>query len=162
MRLVRLYTGSIKEQDYIYVNPDNVISVCDTTKYEEIDEYGRGRKPDYEPYETTIVTVNSTLSIAVPVHYDDVAARLAGNDPYNQDYNDNELIKRNNWISVEERLPENETEVLIYCPEFVCTIKLAMWIEDGFYVDKEDLIVKAEPNGYCTHWMPLPEPPKGR
>lgn len=67
----------------------------------------------------------------------------------------------NGWISVEERLPENETEVLIYCPEFVCTIKLAMWIEDGFYVDKEDLIVKAAPNGYCTHWQPLPKPPKG-
>lgn len=65
------------------------------------------------------------------------------------------------WVSVEDRLPENETEVLIYSPELVDTIKLAMWIEDGFYVDKEDLIVKAEPNGYCTHWMPLPKPPKG-
>lgn len=66
----------------------------------------------------------------------------------------------NGWISVKDRLPENETEVLIYCPEFVCTIKLAMWIEDGFYVDREDLIVKPAPNGYCTHWQPLPEPPK--
>lgn len=64
------------------------------------------------------------------------------------------------WIRVEDRLPENETKVLIYCPEFVSTIKLAMWIEDSFYVEKEDLIVKAEPNGYCTHWQPLPEPPK--
>lgn len=67
----------------------------------------------------------------------------------------------NSWISVKDRLPENETEVLIYCPEFVYTIKLAMWIEDGFYVDREDLIVKPAPNGYCTHWQHLLEPPKG-
>lgn len=64
------------------------------------------------------------------------------------------------WISVKDRLPENETEVLIYCPKFVCTIKLAMWIEDGFFVEKEDLIIKAAPNGYCTHWQSLPKPPK--
>ena len=68
---------------------------------------------------------------------------------------------KNGWISVKDRLPENETEVLIYCPEFVYTIKLAMWIEDGFYVDREDLIVKPAPNGYCTHWQSLPEEPKG-
>lgn len=62
------------------------------------------------------------------------------------------------WIPCRERMPENETEVLIFCPDFCERIKKAVFIEDGFYEERSDLIVK--PGEYCTHWMPLPEPPK--
>lgn len=69
------------------------------------------------------------------------------------------------WISVEERLPELDTEVLCFMDE--C-------IEVGKLVDRRAF---EERNSVClnpiwhfcdciddlgvTHWMPLPEPPKG-
>ena len=65
------------------------------------------------------------------------------------------------WISVKDRLPDNVEEVLIYCPEFCEEIKQATWCGEDFFVERQDLIVEPAPNGYCTHWMPLPEPPKG-
>lgn len=55
------------------------------------------------------------------------------------------------WISVKDRLPENEESVLV-------------WEKQGFvYVDtrKGDTWVIGTPNGaIITHWMPLPESPK--
>lgn len=66
----------------------------------------------------------------------------------------------NGWISVKDKMPDECQEVLIYCPEFLEEIRKAFYTEGDFYVDKEDLIVKPAPNGYCTHWQPLPEPPK--
>lgn len=66
--------------------------------------------------------------------------------------------RASDWIPCSERMPENETEGLIFCPDLCDRIKKAMFIEDGFYEERTDLIVK--PGEYCTHWMPLPEPPK--
>lgn len=68
------------------------------------------------------------------------------------------------WIPVTERLPEDETLVLILCKNG------AMFV--GYcgkqYVDKERRWhIKTALNstkllnlGRVTHWMPLPEPPK--
>lgn len=67
----------------------------------------------------------------------------------------------NGWISVKDRLPDECEEVLIYCPEFLEEIRKALYTDGDFYIEKEDLIVKPAPNGYCTHWQPLPNPPKG-
>ena len=61
------------------------------------------------------------------------------------------------WISVEERLPEEDTRVLVYLeiPKLDALtythcdtdrILYGKWVRWG---------------GYATHWMPLPEPPKG-
>jgi hypothetical protein len=58
------------------------------------------------------------------------------------------------WVSVEERLPETDTRVLVYMHEnrMSCTkidtdrIVARRWVRWG------DLV---------THWMPLPEAPKG-
>ena len=63
------------------------------------------------------------------------------------------------WISVKDRLPDECEEVLIYCPEFLEKIRKALYTEGDFYIEKEDLIVEPAPSG-CTHWMPLPKPPK--
>ena len=64
------------------------------------------------------------------------------------------------WISVEDRLPDNREDVLVVA--FIDDVRL---ITIGWYSD----ICKAwrlttwagerEPR-YATHWMPLPEAPK--
>lgn len=57
------------------------------------------------------------------------------------------------WIPVTERLPEYEQEVLTYRGESGISVERmfpgAMWDLDYDLIDS------------VTHWMPLPEPPKG-
>ena len=66
------------------------------------------------------------------------------------------------WISVEERLPDDASDVLAYydCGDdsrvmFVNYYKRC-WYDSVF----NDLIDDLD-QGCITHWMPLPEPPKG-
>ena len=70
------------------------------------------------------------------------------------------LTPPNEWVSVEERLPESQADVLV----------VAFWHENwqtmiGWHSDmgKKWRIItphgEREPGG-VTHWMPLPEPPK--
>lgn len=63
------------------------------------------------------------------------------------------------WISVEDRLPERDTYVLVYSETYVKT-KFAI-----FYYEKED-VWHYDNNTYAyaeyfgiTHWMSLPTPP---
>ena len=60
----------------------------------------------------------------------------------------------NKWISVKDRFPEEEEDVLSY--QFNGEINISYtygheWrsLESGFRMD----------NSVVTHWMPLPEPP---
>lgn len=58
------------------------------------------------------------------------------------------------WISVEERLPEKNMNYLTYgvfLPLNVKAIDLCRFDERRFLTD---------PNVKITHWMPMPEPPK--
>ena len=59
------------------------------------------------------------------------------------------LPQTNEWISVDEKLPEEEWEYLVvdvYEIQFVCTYHLYHWFySDTFYTDE------------ITHWMNLPE-----
>lgn len=60
------------------------------------------------------------------------------------------------WISVDDRLPENEKEgVLIGLRWGEVDIG---WCEDGRWSSE---FVNEYEDGEVTHWMPLPEPPKG-
>lgn len=66
------------------------------------------------------------------------------------------------WISVEDRLPEDETEVLCWYRdengEYYCTLG---WYHRTNY--GAGWTTDAEISGYfgcVTHWMPLPEPPE--
>jgi len=59
------------------------------------------------------------------------------------------------WISVEERLPDVAEKLITYNGNFVsenwlCTVAS----KDG------KINVWAYSEGFVTHWMPLPEPPK--
>lgn len=59
------------------------------------------------------------------------------------------------WISVKDRLPEDNKEVLIYCGSY----HELGWYESNNKSWRSDFL------GCCTddvtHWIPLPEPPKG-
>lgn len=56
------------------------------------------------------------------------------------------------WISVEERLPENRQQVLVYVPVNGGNIFQAEW-KHGYFFD--DLVRVS----IVTHWQPLPIPP---
>lgn len=101
-----------------------------------------------------------------------------------------------NWISVEDKLPANETEVLAVCVRNGCCFVCPVIYEDGtvltqdstwnwyevynygtYSEENDDYFVPAgwwEARQFTpddvynnpvdcavTHWMPLPEPPKG-
>ena len=61
-----------------------------------------------------------------------------------------------NWISVNERLPEDGVDVLVGY-DFADNDPFIMTYEDGrwFYGIDGDFML----NNNITHWMPLPEPP---
>lgn len=64
------------------------------------------------------------------------------------------------WVSVKDRLPEVQKEVLIYLPEYdsiemaalfeIPSLNLKEWTQN------EDAYMLNE----VSHWMPLPEPPE--
>lgn len=55
----------------------------------------------------------------------------------------------NDWIPVTERRPEHDDIVIAFFPEMRGT-ESAIQIQKGWSVKLK----------YCSHWMPLPEPPK--
>lgn len=58
-----------------------------------------------------------------------------------------------NWISVEDRLPEIDLEVLIVEKDLIIEVgsyQEYYWVENTEYKMRENV----------THWMPIPKPPK--
>ena len=64
------------------------------------------------------------------------------------------------WISVEERLPEHEDDVLLYVEDYGSWITLGRKSGDGWYVNEAAEGGGPKPLDRFTHWMPLPEPPE--
>ena len=81
-----------------------------------------------------------------------------GRDPFAKGLCADALASIPQWISVEERLPDEEQHVLAYWPATASDdepwISVA-WVFEG---DKwQDLEVELKSP---SHWMPLPEPPE--
>jgi len=64
------------------------------------------------------------------------------------------------WISVEERLPDSQADVLVVAFWHECWQTMIGWHSDN---GKKWRVLtphgEQEPGG-VTHWMPMPEPPK--
>ena len=79
------------------------------------------------------------------------------------------------WIPVTERLPEENGDYLVFKDNrYGCRVEILGFAKDGRKVDKYDFYrgwknvwyyYDSEwghiTTGNVTHWMPLPEPPKG-
>ena len=63
------------------------------------------------------------------------------------------------WISVEDRLPEPFVSVLVQMPgeEPFPTVREGFISNDGIW---QSAMFRREP-GEVTHWQPMPQPPKG-
>ncbi len=74
------------------------------------------------------------------------------------------------WISVKDKLPEDDNPILIYtkdifgCGKISISSKGKSLLEGKFAPNKIDVPItmtnKNEILSNITHWMPLPEPPK--
>lgn len=64
----------------------------------------------------------------------------------------------NDWISIEDKLPEPFVSVLIYCPE---EFPLPT-VQEGYLAQNGKLFEWMARWGEChpTHWMPMPEGPE--
>ena len=60
------------------------------------------------------------------------------------------------WISVEERMPSRDSNVLIYLRTNNESWVHVSWFSGDYWVDEDGLPLVY----YISHWMPLPEPPK--
>ena len=88
------------------------------------------------------------------------------------------------WISVDDELPENSKKEGAFCPRYFVMTKygesfgwynpnfkswfVLFWFFTDRLLEKEIDFERADvpkivkvPDGVVTHWMPLPEPPKG-
>lgn len=64
------------------------------------------------------------------------------------------------WISVNDRLPENISHVLIFSNVSVKTGYAYYINNDWLYLtNQENFWISKQPHIEITHWMPLPEPP---
>jgi hypothetical protein len=59
------------------------------------------------------------------------------------------------WIPVSERLPEGSADVLVISNDGNCAVWAGPLIR-SIYKD-----MAKDEGSFFTHWMPLPEPPKG-
>lgn len=78
--------------------------------------------------------------------------------------------KQSEWFSVEERLPENDYEkhwkerqrFLVYTePNGLMYVAKYGYKEYGWWSDGGGYVLDEKNYRKVTHWMPLPQPPKG-
>lgn len=69
-----------------------------------------------------------------------------------------EKIIMNDWISVKDRLPNNDEIVLAHCHQIQTPAVLRFQHDKNDYLWMWPNLIGQVLN--VTHWMPLPEPPK--
>lgn len=69
--------------------------------------------------------------------------------------------RKTEWISVKDRLPDGQEEVLVYMPMYGSTMQVK-FLTDVDPERKTWFCAHWTTNNFdeITHWMPLPQPPK--
>lgn len=75
-------------------------------------------------------------------------------------------VSSSKWISVKDGLPQGKGEVcknaILLMDDGLVTVG---WLnentEKAYYLDTWNDVINRVPISRCTHWMPLPQPPKG-
>lgn len=92
------------------------------------------------------------------VNIDELAKELCGGRP-----------KQSEWISVEDRLPENdygkhwkERKYYLVMTEPSGLMRVARFgsKEHPWWIDSHNTVMTSANYAKVTHWMPIPEPPK--
>ena len=63
------------------------------------------------------------------------------------------------WISVKDRLPKDETEVIIIVQHKIGWYRAFAWHDEYGWHSSAEEFGDGE-SDFVTHWMPLPEPPE--
>ena len=80
------------------------------------------------------------------------------------------LIRKSEWISVDERLPENDYGkhwkdrqhyLVVTEPSGLMRVARFGSKEFPWWIDSHDTVMTSANYAKVTHWMPLPEAPKG-
>lgn len=79
-------------------------------------------------------------------------------DQYNKGYADGKADAMPKWIPVTERLPEEKVNCIVHYKHAYCDNDDYWAIGICFYDGKK---FQMDWTYKVTHWMPLPEPPKG-
>ena len=77
----------------------------------------------------------------------------------NQVASSSKYLASSEWISVKDRLPEGMDWVLCACVDREVRILCYDYIMDDWDIHLRPNSCYAK--GFVTHWMPLPQPPKG-
>ena len=88
---------------------------------------------------------------------------LSGSDGYEPeliaDYIISSGVTVQEWVSVDDKLPDYFTSVLVWCPGNKCIYAAYRNARQEWYTF-DDTIGHVVVN-MVTHWMPMPQPPKG-
>lgn len=118
---------------------------------------GNVKRVEIDPFKEQLIEVINDFFGCDAAYFDvnpfDLATHLIANGVTVQE-----------WIPVTERLPEVEchhysVDVLCYAPNKLCPFIGYAFLDTGEWYcprEKESLA-----RGDVTHWMPLPQPPKG-
>lgn len=83
-----------------------------------------------------------------------------GSMPDSAEFHDAVVAAPAGWISVADRLPEKERDVLVHMGRAtVCVGRLLNPVEFNTVLPDMEWFVEGEWCDFVTHWMPLPEPP---
>lgn len=69
-----------------------------------------------------------------------------------------DIVTVQEWVSVDERLPEEKANCIVYYQHSYCDND-GYWAIGICFYDGEKF--QLNPAYKVTHWMPLPQPPKG-
>lgn len=91
------------------------------------------------------------------IHYDDTFCAGGIRDAFIEGAEWADANQPNPWISVEDKLPEPEKEVIVLAKDkYIDIDQLADNGEGGYYWWKNERVIFCEEDK-ITHWMPIPK-----